>query len=63
MPLLININQEGGRLNTLRFSELTIFPGNMSIGVCRDEKLAYKIGKAIGQELKMLGITWNLYQS
>lgn len=58
--ILINVNQEGGRLNTIDWSEMTIFPTFKALGMLEDENIAYEVGRAKGAQLKSLGITWNL---
>lgn len=53
-PLLIAVDQEGGQL--MAVSQTTPFPGNMALGATRSEKLAYRVGVAMGKELAALGI-------
>src|SRR2546421_12975395 len=48
-PLLIAADQEGGQL--MAIGEGTPFPGNMALGATRSEKLAQKVGQALGREL------------
>lgn len=55
--LIISIDQEGGIVTRLQTG--TDFPGNMALGATRSEELAEKVGKAIGEELKALGINMN----
>lgn len=55
--LLVSIDQEGGIVTRLQ-SE-TQFPGNMALGATRDPELSFRAGKAIGEELKALGINMN----
>lgn len=57
-PLLIAVDQEGGQL-TAAGPETTHFAGNMALGATRDVDLAFKVGQAIGHELRALGITVN----
>ena len=52
-PLLIATDQEGGQL--MAIGEGTPFPGNMALGATRDEKLAYRVGRALGRELRAVG--------
>lgn len=59
--LLISIDQEGGIVTRLQSG--TDFPGNMAIGATRSTDLAGKVGTAIGEELKSLGINFNLAPS
>ena len=62
-PLLIAIDQEGGTVTRLT-SGVTFFPGSMAIaaagGSDGGEEYARRIGRAIGRELKVLGINMNL---
>lgn len=55
--LLMTIDQEGGIVTRLQSG--THFAGNMALGATRDTDLAYKAGKAIGEELSSLGINTN----
>ena len=58
-PLLICIDQENGVVRRLG-EGTTIFPGAMLLGATDDSENAYKVGYATGEELKALGINWNL---
>ncbi|RAL25957.1 glycoside hydrolase family 3 N-terminal domain-containing protein [Thermoflavimicrobium daqui] len=60
VPVMLTINQEGGRLNTIDWENFILFAGNRAIGALNDDMLAYEVGVAIGQQLRSLGITWNL---
>jgi beta-N-acetylhexosaminidase len=53
-PLLIAADQEGGQL--MAVGQATPFPGNMALGATRSEKLAQRVGRAIGREMAALGI-------
>ena len=55
LPLLIAADQEGGQLNAMG-EETTQFAGNMALGATGDAVLAERIGRAIGTELRALGI-------
>ncbi|MGQ0848174.1 MAG: glycoside hydrolase family 3 protein [Actinomycetota bacterium] len=57
-PLLIGIDQEGGQLVGAG-PETTAFAGNMALGAIHDADLAYRVGRAIGAELRALGINVN----
>ncbi len=59
-PILININQEGGRLNTINWSWDDIWPGNNALGCINNWDLIKKCFEGMANELKALGITWNL---
>lgn len=59
IPMLISIDQEGGRVQRLKELEgvdITIIPAMSEIGVSDDENLAYDTGKTIAKELNMFGI-------
>ncbi len=59
-PLIISIDQEGGRV--ARLPQATSFAGNMAIGAtyhANDIKFATQTSKVIAQELKLLGINNN----
>jgi beta-N-acetylhexosaminidase len=53
-PLLIAADQEGGQL--MAMGQGTPFPGNMALGAVRSEDLAYRVGRALGNELSAVGI-------
>ena len=56
-PLLVSIDQEGGRVARLRsphgFTEL---PPMRALGATGDERLAHEIGVLIGRELRAVGV-------
>jgi beta-N-acetylhexosaminidase len=58
-PLLVSIDQEGGRVARLRagFSES---PGAMALGAARSESLAERVAGVMGTELRALDINWVL---
>jgi beta-N-acetylhexosaminidase len=58
LPPLVAADQEGGQLNALG-EGTTPFPGNMALGATGDEQLAERVGRAIGRELRALGVTVN----
>ncbi len=58
-PLLISVDQEGGLVARIR-EGLAVFPGNMALGATYSPKNAYLVGKAIGDQLRWLGISVNL---
>jgi len=61
-PLLISIDQEGGRVARLPRAMATTFTGNMSIGATHKvygDKYASSVGKVLGAELNALGINVN----
>ncbi|MEV4210056.1 glycoside hydrolase family 3 N-terminal domain-containing protein [Micromonospora sp. NPDC049662] len=60
LPLLLSVNQEGGRLNALDWPGVTQLPGNLALGAAGEEGLAESAGVAIGEQLRAVGLTWNL---
>lgn len=54
-PLLIAVDQEGGQLMALG-NGFTPFAGPMAIGATGDADLAQRVGEAIGQELRAVGV-------
>jgi beta-N-acetylhexosaminidase len=58
LPILIAVDQEGGQLLALG-EGWTPFGGPMAIGAAGDPGLAERIGRAIGQELRAVGVNVN----
>jgi beta-N-acetylhexosaminidase len=58
-PLLISIDQEGGRVSRLP-KGFTIFPPCDLIGRCNSSELAYAAAATIAKELKAVGINMNM---
>lgn len=58
-PLLISIDQEGGRVSRLP-QGFTIFPPCEVIGQCHSGELAYAAASTIAKELKTVGINMNM---
>jgi len=56
-PLLVAADQEGGQLMAL--GEGTPFAGNMALGATGDPELAERVGRAIGRELRAVGVNVN----
>lgn len=56
LPLLIGADQEGGQLVGLGH-DTTRFPGAMALGAADDPALTEATGRAMGRELRALGIT------
>ena len=56
LPLLIGADQEGGQLVGLGHGT-TRFPGAMALGAADDPALTEATGRAMGRELRALGIT------
>lgn len=58
LPLLIAADQEGGQLLALG-DGFTPFAGPMAIGATGDVELAERVGRAIGRELRAVGVNVN----
>lgn len=58
-PLLISIDQEGGRVSRLP-KGFTIFPPCEVLGRCNSSELAYAAAATIAKELKAVGINMNM---
>jgi beta-N-acetylhexosaminidase len=58
-PLLISIDQEGGRVSRLP-KGFTIFPPCGIIGACHSEELAYAAASVTAAELRAVGINMNM---
>ncbi len=54
-PRLIAVDQEGGQFLALG-EESTPFAGNMALGAAGDPDLAERVGRAIGRELRAMGV-------
>ena len=59
LPLLIAVDQEGGRIQRLK-SGFTRFPAPMLWTASQDDELAYEVGKAMATELGAVGVNMNL---
>ncbi len=57
-PLLIATDQEGGQLQALG-DFTTPFAGAMALGATGDEALAERVARAVGRELRALGVNVN----
>ncbi|MFG2333415.1 glycoside hydrolase family 3 protein [Streptomyces sp. NPDC048604] len=60
LPLLLSVNQEGGRLNALDWEQVSQLPGALALGAAGEEEMSELAGKAIGAQLRAVGLTWNL---
>jgi beta-N-acetylhexosaminidase len=58
-PLLIAVDQEGGRVARLK-APFTAFPTAARVGQTDSEQLACNVGKAIATELRAVGITMDM---
>jgi len=59
LPLLIAIDQEGGRVTRLR-PPFTVFPSAGQIGRLDAAQIAFEVGQASARELRAVGITMNM---
>jgi len=59
IPLLIAVDQEGGLVARLQ-GGFTEFPGNAALGRTEQSELAYEAAKAMGTEMRAVGINLNL---
>ncbi|MBI3326295.1 MAG: beta-N-acetylhexosaminidase [Nitrospinae bacterium] len=59
LPLLIAVDQEGGRVTRLS-APFTVFPSAAMLGCLGSDQLAYEVGRAIAMELRAVGITMNM---
>lgn len=57
IPLLISADFERG--TAMRVTDGTLFPYNMAIGATRNPELAYRMGKLIARESRLLGVHQN----
>ena len=58
-PLLVSIDQEGGRVSRVP-REFTIFPPCQVLGRCNSSELAYAAAATMAKELKVVGINMNM---
>ncbi|MBI3609417.1 MAG: beta-N-acetylhexosaminidase [Nitrospirae bacterium] len=59
MPLLISIDQEGGRVSRLP-KGFSVFPGGAKLAACQSPELVYRATEATAKELRAVGINMNL---
>lgn len=57
IPLMISIDGEWGA--SMRFPEFPYFPRQMQLGALKSDKLVYKMGRAVGKELRLINIGVN----
>lgn len=57
-PLLISIDQEGGKVNRMP-KEFAALPSNKRVGATNDPSLAAKMGKLLAEQLKATGFNMN----
>jgi beta-N-acetylhexosaminidase len=58
LPLLIAVDQEGGRVARLK-QPWTLWPAARAVGRVGSEELARQVGAALARELKACGIRWD----
>lgn len=58
-PLVMAVDQEGGRVARLRGAPFTALPPMREIGKSRDPALAYRVGQLLGYELRSVGFDWD----
>lgn len=63
IPLFISIDQEGGMVARIDWDDITLIPGNMTIGATRSAEHAYQAAHICGEELLRLGINMNFAPS
>ncbi len=59
IPLIISIDQEGGRvqrLQNLEDKKATYIPSMLDLGNTNDVELAYEVGKVLAEDMRTLGI-------
>ena len=59
-PLIIAVDQEGGRVARLRMPPMTHLPAMRALGKPAEPQLLQQAGALVGFELASLGIDWNL---
>ena len=60
IPLLVAVDQEGGRINTLEDAPFTQFPAPMLLTATRNHNLTFEVGRATALELSAVGVHMNL---
>lgn len=59
IPLIVAMDQEGGRVQRLRYlkeTNVTNIPFMYNLGKTNDEELAYSVGKVMAEELRTIGV-------
>jgi beta-N-acetylhexosaminidase len=59
LPLLVAVDQEGGRVQRLR-GPWTVWPPQRALGRLASDELARRMGQALAEELSACGIRWDL---
>lgn len=58
LPLLISVDEEGGRISRMP-KELKNIPTNKEIGKLNNQEFSYKIGELLAEEIKAFGFNMN----
>lgn len=59
-PFIVNVNQEGGRLNTLEFYRNSLVCGNYTLGKLINKPEFDALVNSMAEEISAFGIRWNL---
>ncbi|MBZ0310482.1 MAG: beta-N-acetylhexosaminidase, partial [Anaerolineae bacterium] len=60
VPLLLAVDQEGGRVQRLNQPPFSLFPNPMALGAANDPDLTRRVAEAIAEELLACGFNMNL---
>ena len=58
-PLVLGVDQEGGRVARLRNSPFSSLPPMRTLGATKDEALVERAGQLLAYELRAVGFDWN----
>lgn len=58
-PLLLAVDQEGGRVQRLRGAPFTSLPAMREVGRTRDLALAERVGRLLAYEVRSVGFDWD----
>jgi beta-N-acetylhexosaminidase len=59
VPMFVSVDQEGGSVVRLK-KDAVILPSPMALGAADDPELAYRVGRALGEDLVLWGFNMNL---
>ncbi|OQB15579.1 MAG: putative lipoprotein YbbD precursor [Firmicutes bacterium ADurb.Bin193] len=57
IPLHVCLDYEGGFNHNFDYGKMSFFPSQMGITAAQDPSLPYRVGYALGQQLKAIGVT------